>query len=188
MTWSSDKPQGKEMAKTRWRATQYLRGRGLDLGCGPEKVLDTKNVLGVDSCKDVDMFGIAMNPDIKADVEALDMFAAGSMDYVFSSHTLEHIHWEKVPSVLREWMRLVKVGGHLVLYLPDEGQYPKCAEPLRGIFVPEPHCNLDHKWNVSYARIVEAMEKTGANWDLVAYEVCSKEDEYSLFFAFRKLK
>jgi SAM-dependent methyltransferase len=180
-------PQGMEVRKTRWRAMPYLRGKVLDLGCGPEKVIDTKECIGVDSCKDTAMFGIAINPDVKADIKVLGLFAAGAVDAVFSSHALEHFYYREVPGILREWMRVLKIGGYLVLYLPDEDQYPKCAEPERGIYVSENHCNLDHKWNVNLERVVAAMEAAG-NWDLVHYEKCADDDEYSLFFAFKKLK
>lgn len=188
MSWASDKPQGMEMRKTRWRAMPYLRGKILDLGCGPEKILDTKECVGVDSMKDVQMFGIPMNPDVKMDVATLPLFAGSAVDGIFSSHLLEHIYYREVPSVLREWFRVLKVGGYLVLYLPDENQYPKCGEPERGIYVPEPFCNSDHKWNVNYDRVLDAVERTGANCDLVHYEVCKEDDEYSLFFAFKKMK
>ncbi len=188
MTWDAKAPMGNEMRKTRYRAIPYLRGKVLDLGCGPEKVLDTKNCIGVDSCKDSELFGIPMNPDIKADIEKLGLFASGSVDAVFSSHALEHFEYSKVPAILTEWFRVVKVGGYVVLYLPDEQQYPKCGEPERGIFLPEPYANPDHKWNVNYDRVVAAAEKACPAWDLVNYEACSSEEEYSIFFAFKKLK
>ena len=188
MAWKIDGPQGHEQRKTRWRALPYIRGKGLDLGCGGEKVLDTAHVIGIDSGKDIQLFGTPMKPDILRDVTDLSIFAAGSMDFVFSSHTLEHIEPEKVGATLREWMRVVRVGGHLVLYLPDEQQYPKCREPGRGIEDFESGCNQDHKWNVHYEAVVNLMERTGFGWDLVHYERCDKNDEYSLFFAFKKSK
>lgn len=189
MSWSPMAPQGHEVRKTRWRALPYLRGKVLDLGCGPEKIIDNKDCIGVDSCKDVELFGIQMNPDIKFDVTKIgELFAVGSVDAVFSSHVLEHIEYAQVSAVLREWMRVIKTDGFLVLYLPDEDQYPKCAEPERGIYLGENGVNLDHKWNVNYDRVVEALVKIGYNFDMVHFEKCTADDEYSLFFAIRKLK
>lgn len=188
MTWRIDGPQGYESRKTRWRAMEFMRGKGIDLGCGPEKVLETVHCVGVDSLKDVGLFGIQMKPDVIADVTELKLFATGSFDWAFSSHTLEHIPPEKVADTLREWMRVVRVGGHLILYLPDEEQYPKCVEPARGITEPESGCNPDHKWNVNYDAVVKLMERAGGGWDLVRYERCTEGSEYSLFFAFKKGK
>jgi predicted SAM-dependent methyltransferase len=188
MTWKSTAPQGNEVGKTRWRALPYARGKVLDLGCGPNKLVDSTECIGVDSCKDNTLFNIQFKPDVKCDVEDLSLFASGTIDTVFSSHVLEHIDFIKIPSVLREWMRVIKVGGFLVLYLPDEAQYPKCEEPARGIYMSEAYCNPDHKWNINYSRVIEVMEKIGFNWDLVHFEQCSSDDEYSLFFVFKKLK
>ena len=178
MTWRPDGPVGYEQRKTRWRAIPYLRGTGLDLGCGPEKVLDTQHVIGVDSNRDAELFGIQANPNVYGDVTELTMFSAGSMDFVFSSHTLEHIDWEKVPATLRSWCRVIRKGGYLTLYLPLSGLYPDPGEP---------GANLDHRWAVTYEKVVEAMEKVPQDWDLCHYEKCDKGEEYSGFWSFKIL-
>lgn len=188
MAHNPQAPQGEEVRKTRWRAMPYASGKGLDLGCGMEKLLDTTNCIGIDSDKDNALFGRPAKFDIKADVSELRAFASGVQDYVFSSHVLEHFPYEQVTAILREWMRVLRVGGRLILYLPDMAQYPLCKEPALGISDFQPWCNQDHKWNVNYDRVVAAMEKTGYNWDLVHYEQCSQDEEYSLFFVFKKLK
>ena len=41
---------------------------------------------------------------------------------------------------------------------------------------------------MNYDRVVDAMSRSGHNWDLVYFEKCKDDDEYSLFFAFKKLK
>lgn len=123
MTWSLENSQCNEVAKVRWELVPYMRGRCLDLGCGPAKAFP--HFIGVDSGKDVELFGIQMRPDLKMDVSDLGIFASGSADLVFSSHTLEHIpDWK---SALKEWWRVVKVGGHLALYLPHADFYPRCS-------------------------------------------------------------
>jgi predicted SAM-dependent methyltransferase len=187
MTWKYDAPQGGESLKTRWRAVPFTRGTGLDLGCGMEKFMQTEFVIGIDNNIDAQLFNRPARAELYMDCKELSRFAAGGFDFAFSSHLLEHLPYKDVPGILREWMRVVRIGGHLVLYLPDEDQYPKCAEPERGI-AEEPYVNKDHKWNVNYDRVVAAMERTGHNWDLVHFEKCSGDDEYSLFFAFKKLK
>ena len=187
MTFSVTANQGLEVVKTRWRAVPYTGGKGLDLGCGKEKLFDTEFCTGLDSGRDNELFGHVINANIKQDVRNLAQFASGQQDYIFSSHVLEHIPYAEVPGVLREWMRVLKTGGRLILYLPDDKQYPLCAEPDLGI-KGDPAANSDHKWNVNYDRLVSAMERTAFNWDLIDYQVCDKDDEYSLFFVFEKLK
>lgn len=174
MTWNRDDPQGNEGFKVRWEIIQYTRGRGLDLGCGPQKTFP--HFIGVDNNIDEQLFGIKANPDIKVEsCEKLDLFATNSFDFVFSSHLLEHFDYAKVPAILCEWMRVIKHNGYLVLYLPDEDAYPK---------VGEEGANHDHKWNVSYQKVVDAMQDT--YWDLVDFQTRHQDKEYSLYFVFKK--
>lgn len=173
MSWSKDDPQGAEAAKCKWDIVPFTRGRVLDLGCGPWKCYP--HFKGVDSCKDTELFGIAMNPDYKMECDDLSIFATQSHDGVFSSHLLEHYEYGKVPAVLKEWMRVIKVGGYMTLYLPDEDEYPK---------VGEDGANPDHKWNVNKERVLECMPD---GFDLIKYEKRNKGYEYSLLFVFKKL-
>ncbi len=59
-----------------------------------------------------------------------------SLDYVFSSHCLEHIDdWEEA---LAEWVRKIRPGGIIFLYLP----HPECA-----IWHPgSPFVGDGHRW------------------------------------------
>ena len=90
MVWRIDGPQGAESKKIVWEVAPFLRGRGLDLGCGPFKVLP--HVISVDNNDHGNMFGHYITPDINSDALDLGMFASKSMDFVFSSHLLEHIN------------------------------------------------------------------------------------------------
>jgi SAM-dependent methyltransferase len=188
MTWSPlTPPSGSEVQKVRWRAVPYTAGRGLDLGCGREKLFDTEFVVGVDNGYDAEQHGATINANLKLDVRDLSQLASGAWDYVFSSFVLQYFPYRDVPNVLRDWMRLVKVGGCVCLYLPDEDQFPKCREDEREI-IAESGTHPAQKWNVNYARVVAAMEKVAFNWDLCEYKVCSGDDEYALWFVFRRLK
>lgn len=173
MSWKIDDPQGDEAAKVRFDLVPYMRGRVLDMGCGPHKVYPI--AIGIDNRIDAKLFGIDIRPDVPVETcERLDLFGDASADTIFSSHLLEHFPYESVPNVLREWRRILKPGGHLILYLPDEDEYPK---------VGEPGANPDHKWNVNFSRVVQAI---GAGWDLIEFEKRNKGREYSLLFVFRK--
>lgn len=177
MTWRIDDPTGNESGKVKWEIVQWTRGRGLDIGCGVHKTFP--HFIGVDNKKDTALFGQPINPDIAVETaERLDVFASGSLDFCFSSHLLEHIEYEKVPAALKEWMRVIRHRGFLVLYLPDEDEYPKIGEP---------GANPDHQWNVGYDRVLEAMKATGSSWDLVDFQKRNQDKEYSLFFVFQKI-
>lgn len=174
MAWRIDDPCGDETGKIRWELVQYTRGRGLDLGCGPSKAFP--HFIGVDNYTDTQLFGIEMKPDVVCNVTKLDVFGSASMDFAYSSHCLEHIPPEKVTSTLKEWLRVIKPGGFLLLYLPDEDEYPKCGEE---------GANPDHKWNVNYERTIGYMKEAGS-WELIRFEKRNQDREYSLFFVFKK--
>lgn len=185
MVWKADDPMGNESFKVRWEVVKWTRGRGLDIGCGQGTTFP--HWIGVDNCIDEQLFHAKCNPDVKVpDCGDLSVFGAQSMDFVFSSHTLEHVEPERVVAVLKEWLRVLKPKGYLTLYLPDEDQYPKCKEEARGIKQFEDGCNPDHKWNVNYERVVEYMRAAGS-WDLVDFQKRDEDKEYSLLFVFQKM-
>jgi ADP-heptose:LPS heptosyltransferase/predicted SAM-dependent methyltransferase len=173
MTWKIDAPYKAESKKIVWEVAPYLRGRGVDLGAGTFKILP--QAIAVDNGHH-EAFGHHIRPDIFVETaEKLDVFGSGSMDFVYSSHLLEHI--ENYKAALKEWWRLVKEGGVLALYLPHEDHYPK---------VGENGANPDHKWNVNNTKVIAAMEEL-SGWDLVEDQVRSDDDEYSVYQVYRKV-
>lgn len=200
MVWKIDDPQGNESGKIKWEIVKWTRGRGLDLGCGIQKTFP--HMIGIDSGKDTILFGHPIRPDLLVpSAGELPMFASGSMDFVFSSHLLEHFpltpqdprKWpnpiaramaDKVglekhtaADALREWMRVLKRDGYLVLYVPDEDEYPK---------VGMPGANPDHCFDVNFKVVIDLMRITGTGWDLVEFQRRNQGTEYSLFFVFKK--
>ena len=169
--WSIENAKNDEAAKIRWEIVPYFYGRVLDIGCGAYKCFP--HFIGVDNGHHWGPQGV----DVVAEATDMSLFADTSCDTVFSSHLLEHIAYEDVPKALSEWMRVLKTGGHLILYLPDEDQYPK---------VGEYGANADHKWNCNYDKVIAAMDLLKFGWDLIDYQSRAETDEYSLYFVFRK--
>jgi ADP-heptose:LPS heptosyltransferase/predicted SAM-dependent methyltransferase len=177
MVWKREDPQGNEAAKVKWELVPYTRGRVLDIGAGAFKAFP--HFIGVDNYADTRIFGHQFRTDLYVDdARELKILASGQFDAVFSSHLLEHIEQKHVVATLKEWWRVVKPGGYLILYLPDETLYPK---------VGEPGANPDHKWNVSYTRLIEMMQRTEVDWNLEKWERRDQGQEYSLLTVFRKL-
>jgi predicted SAM-dependent methyltransferase/ADP-heptose:LPS heptosyltransferase len=174
VTWNINDPQGHESAKIRYEVLPYLTHGGLDIGCGPSKVWP--HLIGVDNCIDTTLFGIEMRPDITVgDASRLTLFADHSADAVFSSHTLEHIvDWNQA---LREWWRLVKIGGHLILYLPHRDLYPRIGQ-----FGSNP----DHKHDFEPDIIVDFCRLAFPDWALVEKQVRGEGMEYSFLLVLRK--
>ena len=164
MVWKAEAPQGNESAKVKYDVIPYMRGRGVDLGCGPWKIFP--HCIGVD---------IIPGADVCARVTHLDQFASGSMDFVYSSHTLEDI--EDTEGALREWWRLLKVGGFLILYLPHKEFYPNIGQPGG---------NPAHKHDFMPHDVIEVMRRIGG-FDLKVKEDRNQNFEYSFLQVYQKL-
>lgn len=183
MVWKLENPESFESDKIAAVAVPYLIGRGLDVGCGMRKVWP--HAIGIDNGHHAQMFGHPMAADIRAEAHDLSLFADSSLDFIFSSHTLEHFPEEKVQDILKEWARVLKKNGHLVLYVPSANLYPK---------VGEAGANPDHKWNV-YPGDIEKhlLAVTQCGWTQLENEERGREgahplqeQEYSLFEVYQK--
>jgi len=62
--------------------------------------------------------------NICCDARSLPMFADGALDYILSSHALEHISDDSV-AVLQEWARVLRPGGLLVVAVPTGDTGPR---------------------------------------------------------------
>jgi len=86
---------------------RYCAGRGLDIGYGGDLLCG--NCVGWDF--------------EHGDAQVLATVQNDSFDFVYSSHTLEHVADESL--ALRNWYRAVKPGGYLILFVPDRELYEK---------------------------------------------------------------
>lgn len=176
MVWRSDDPQGGEADKCKYEVVRYTRGKGLDVGCGPRKAFP--HFVGVDSCKDTELFNIEIKPDVVCeDAANLDFIDDGDLDFVFSSHLLEHI--EDYQAALVNWWSKIKVGGYLVLHLPHRDFYPNIGTT---------GSNPDHKHDFIPLDIQQAMARLPGSWDMVVEDERNERMEYSFLQVFRKGK
>lgn len=60
-----------------------------------------------------------VRPNIVASITSMPMIRDESCDAVYSSHNIEHLDAHEVPSALGEFLRVLKPGGFLLLYVPD---------------------------------------------------------------------
>lgn len=103
-----------EVAKIRDKALPYLGERVVDVGAADCKVVphaiavDGRRMEGVDICTD-DPYHLS------------EILPIGTFDSCFSSHCLEHLLYDT--EALMDWSKLLKSGGHLILYLPQADAY-----------------------------------------------------------------
>ena len=81
------------------------------------------------------------------DAQLMEGVSDGQYDFVHSSHCLEHL--VDPHAGLRNWIRVVKPGGHIVVTVPDEDMYE------RGVFPST--FSKDHKHVTIYRPILGHM-------------------------------
>ena len=115
--------RGSETAKARPRLAPYCTGNGIDIGPGGDPI--TPAAVRVDLATPYSTVGD--NPvQLSGTATDLHWFRDGSLDYVYSSHVLED--FIETEQVLREWLRVLKPGGKLIIFCPDEQRFRKhCA-------------------------------------------------------------
>ena len=116
-------------------ATRYLLGHGIDIGAGDDPISGYVPLFpGIKSvfCWD--------RPD--GDAMLMEGVEDASYDFVHSSHCLEHL--ADPATALRNWVRICKPGGHLLLMVPDEDLYEQ------GVWPSE--YNIDHKYSFTIGK------------------------------------
>lgn len=132
-------------------ATRWLVGDGVDIGAGPDCIAQYHEFFPLmRSCRAWDM------PD--GDAELMEGVADGSLDFVHSSHCLEHMRDVRI--ALDNWIRILKPGGHLVCLVPDEDLYEQGRFP--SVF------NSDHKHTFTIHKKASWSEKSINLFDLLA--------------------
>lgn len=89
----------------------------LHVGCGSER---RDGWVNVDARASV-------QPDVVAPADALPMFADDSVDVIEACHLLEHLSVHEARRAVREWFRLLKHDGELLLELPN---FDACVQLL----------------------------------------------------------
>jgi hypothetical protein len=151
----------------------YTRGKGLDLGCGPEKGFP--HFRGIDSNKDQALFGQGHSgrfhhPDVRS-AGRLRELVAGLHRVVAPSRAHQGSR-EGAARVVAD----PAAGGHLCLYLPHKDFYPNIGTE---------GANPDHVHDFHPDDIIAAMKKIGG-WDLVENQERNEGDEYSFFQVYKK--
>jgi SAM-dependent methyltransferase len=84
----------------------------LNLGCGDKILPGYVNVDVVES-------RAGKRPDVVCDLHDLGPFDDASADEILSVHVVEHFWRWEVRDILREWVRVLKPGGRMVVECPN---------------------------------------------------------------------
>lgn len=134
---------------------KYCKGEGLDIGYGSDPVLP--NVSGWDFNN--------------GDAQYLRTIEDESFDFVYSSHCLEHMHDVRV--ALKNWFRVLRRGGYLIVVVPHRDLYEK-REMLPSRW------NFDHRHMFLLGKsclpdtldIAVEIEQSLTNYSVVYMKVC----------------
>jgi SAM-dependent methyltransferase len=94
----------------------------LNLGCGDKILPGYVNV-------DVEPNRAGRSPDVLCDLHDLQPFDSDTADEVLAVHVVEHFWRWEVVDVLKEWVRVLRPGGRMVLECPN--LLTACEEFLR---------------------------------------------------------
>lgn len=136
---------------------KYCKGKGLDIGFGSDLI--TKNAKGYDF--------------EHGDAQLLKGVKNNSFDFVYSSHTIEHLPDPYLG--VKNWFRVVKPGGYLIIYLPHRDLYEK-KKTLPSRFNPN-HYHfflVDRDEEPDTIGVVPLIEKTLNDFDIVYAKECSE--------------
>jgi O-methyltransferase len=166
-----------ETSFCRERLKVYCNGNGLDIGFGGDPIVPSAITIDRSNFN----YSVGGQPlNLCGDAADLFWFRDGVMDYVFSSHLLEDFEKSMTKSVLLEWIRVLKVGGCLVLYLPDEQKFRRHCDSTG-----QPY-NAAHsipEFNLDYMK--------GMIKDIPGLEVVHEDpscEEYSFEIAIKKIR
>ena len=86
---------------------KYCQGKGLDIGFGGDLI--------VPRCQGWDFE--------HGDAQTLNGLSDSSFDFVYASHILEHL--PDIATSLKNWWRILRQNGYLIIYLPHRDLYEK---------------------------------------------------------------
>ena len=143
----------------------------LNLGCGGKLLEGYVNV-------DVVQSRSGIKPDVLCDLHALTPFADSSVDEILSVHVVEHFWRWEVVGVLKEWVRVLKPGGCMILECPN--LLSACEEFLRDpdahagpgaesqrtmwVFYGDPEWKdplMIHRWGYTPQSLAQVMHEAG---------------------------
>lgn len=83
----------------------------LNLGCGKRL---KEGYINCDINPEYEHLGV-----LQIDAANLSMYHVNEIDEIYTSHVIEHFDFNKGQHVLKEWYRVLKPGGKLIIETPD---------------------------------------------------------------------
>lgn len=141
---------------------KYIAGKGVDVGYGKSQGFSPihPSAVGMD-LGDENYDGLYLP------------YESNSLDYVFSSHMLEHVQFPH--EYVKEWWKKLKVGGHMFIVVPHKWRY-------EGKEAPPSRWNEDHKIFFMPSDLLKLIENniTPLTYEIVHFRDNADNYNYSL--------
>lgn len=144
---------GSETSKCRGRLSRWCQGTGIDVGFGGDPIIPT--AICVDLPRPYTNVG-GWPRHVAADARDLGLFADGALDYVYSSHLIEDFTYDEQRGLVAEWLRVLKPGGVVVVYAPNEQRYREVCRQ-RNESSNEHHQEVDYSGESFLRRVVSGL-------------------------------
>ena len=140
------------------KAQEFCKGEGLDIGASSwpfPGAIPIQEEEGLNAYK-------------------LDRFRDESFDYIFSSHCLEHLEaWQEALGI---WLKKIKIGGVLFLYLPHKSMK---------LWRPTAPFGGHHKWVPRHEILNKFLARNGC--EILDFNA-ERDDYWSFYIAAKKQK
>lgn len=142
---------------------KYFVGDGLDVGGKPDPLVLYQELFPL-------MRSVKTWDWEDGDGQFLEDIPNATLDFIHSSHCLEHLMDPEIG--LKNWFRVIKEGGYLIVTIPDEDMYEQGQFP--SMF------NLDHKstftiwknktWSPNSKNVIDLVLSLGSQAELIKLE------------------
>ncbi len=152
---------------------RYFVGQGFDIGGKPDPLCLYKEFFP--------LMEYVKTWDLEdGDAQYMEAIEDAQVDFIHSSHCLEHLHDPFVG--LKNWFRVIRPNGYLIITIPDEDLYEQGQFPST--------FNADHKWTFSLFKeqswsdksinVLELVQSLGQSAAIEKLELLNSNYRYSI--------
>lgn len=152
-----------ETATCRDLLAKYCVGNGLDLGFGGDPIVPHAICIDREPNSEIRAKCGVHPTHLVGDVSRLNWFRDGMLDWVYQSHVAEDAL--DTEAWLREWIRVLRPGGLLVTFAPDEQTYrAHCEKTGQPYNLAHVHANFGLKYVRGILDKIGQTEEIEAIW------------------------
>jgi predicted SAM-dependent methyltransferase len=163
-----------ETSKTRHLIVHLCQGNGVDLGSGGDPIVP--HAIQFERGRQSHLSTLPIQ--WVSDTALLNLpFKDQTLDFVYASHILEDFY-EWTP-ILKEWARVVKKGGAMIIQVPDHERFRKV------VAAGQPD-NLAHKHESFPGELTRYFNQALSEWRVVM-DRFEPEDSYNVLFVANRI-